>query len=96
MSEEEADRRRAIVQLATAILSLAVMMWHLTPEHHRKLLEMRLAAASRRLCERAALRCGHQSMTVELTTGQARYEIPWLLSMARDKAAAWYERARSA
>lgn len=95
MSEEEARRREAVVKLVTALLTLAVMMWHLIPDHKKSLTKMRLAAASRQLCERGALRLGLQSMRIELTTGQQRYEVPLLLSVARDKAAAWYEKSRS-
>lgn len=95
MSEEEARRQEAIAKLITALLTLAVMLWYLIPAHRRNLAQMWLAAGSRRLCERAALQLGRQGMTVELTTGQRRYELPYLLSLGRDKAAAWYERARS-
>ena len=94
MSEEEAKRREAIARLVLALAYIAVMAWYLIPEHQRKLTGMRLAAASRRLCERAALRAGHQSMTLELGTGQRRYELPYLLSLARDRAARFYDRLR--
>lgn len=95
MTEEQARRREAIVRLITALLSLSVMLWYLTPEHHRQLATMRLAAASGRACGRLAKMLARQSMNMELVTGRQRYEAPYLLSLARDQAERWYERTRS-
>jgi len=95
VSEEEARRQEAVTRLVIALLSLAVMTWYMIPEHRRTLMLMRLAAASRRLCERAALRTGHQGMSLELETGTQAYHLPYLLSRARDEIGALYDRLRN-
>jgi hypothetical protein len=94
VSEERARRLEAYVRLLIGVLSLAATAWFLTPEDQRKLLAMRLAEASRRRLGRAALRAGHEAMTVELQTGREAYSLAYWLATARDRAGEAYERLR--
>lgn len=90
------EKQTALVNLAGALAYLLVMGWYLTPPHQRKLAMMRLAAASRRLLGKAAAAAGRASMRTELATGRADYTLPYALSLAHDRARAWYDRLRQA
>jgi hypothetical protein len=90
----DAQRAEAWVKLATALMYAGAMVWLVIPEHRRQLLIMRVILAARSLAHRVALRAGEASMAMELRTGRERYEMPYLLSVARDRLAAAYDRAR--
>ena len=85
-------KQEALVNLIGALASLVVMGWYLTPAHQRQELVMRVTERTRRVLERAARSAGRQRMGVELATGRREYSVPYLLSVARDRAAAAYER----
>ncbi len=96
MTEQEAQRREAVLRMLIAAMSLAWMGWTMTPEHQRRLAMMRLAAASRRVLAAAARSAGHDAMGVELASGREAYGLPWLLSRGRDAAGRAYDRMREA
>ena len=55
---------------------------------------LRLAEGSRQLLSSAARQAGHTSMGTELATGQATYWLPYHLSLMRDKAKVFYDKAK--
>ena len=73
---------------------LAAVGWMMLPAHRRRLILMRLAAASRGLLSSLARRAGHISMGTELKTGREEYRLTSAISLSRDQMAAIYERLR--
>jgi hypothetical protein len=83
-----------ILSLLYALISIVWLMWILIPEHQRKLWAMRAAARIRQVTGTLAFRTGHQAMGLEIASNVENYRLPYLLSAARDKAAALYEKLR--
>jgi hypothetical protein len=96
--EPEQERSRpewpALVTKAAYLAYVGVVIWLTLPEHDRQAIRMRTAALVRQLAGSSARRAGVVSMGEELRTGHRLYGLPLLLSRLRDRAAAWYERAR--
>jgi len=99
-SQQDEDAARQL-ELATkilgllyALISLAWLMWMLIPEHRKRLWAMRAVQAIRQATGTLAFRTGHKAMGHELASSTENYALPYLLSVARDKAAAVYERLR--
>ncbi len=97
---EEEQRLRTAAALASALyglVSLGWLVWMLIPEHRKRLLGMKAAAAGRSLAGRAAFRTGHQAMGLELKgcgESGSGYAPVYLLSLARERAGRAYERMR--
>jgi hypothetical protein len=89
------EKREAQIKLMIVLIQLCVLGWFLIPQHQRRLAGMRLAAASGRLLAGLARRSGRACMATELRTGQEEYTLPLMLSTARDRMAAVYEKLRS-
>lgn len=93
--EERVQRR---LQIATELLGLAYtiyVMWVLLiPEHQRRLVLMRVTEAIRSAAGRAAFRTGHRAMSLEISASVENYELPYRLSLVRDRAAVIYEKLR--
>ena len=93
MSEPEGPGVQA-VKVALVLGQLAAVGWMMLPAHRRRLILMRLAAASRGLLSSLARRAGHMSMGTELKTGVEEYKLTSAISLSRDQMAAVYERLR--
>ena len=85
-----------MARLLASLAYLAVVSWMMLPDHKRRELKMKAARTAQSLSDRLARRAGDSSMGTELRTGQRRYEVPYLLSLAREQAGRLYERQRSA
>ena len=88
-----AEAARQVVILVFAVITLLAVLALSKPDLARTL-RMRAAAGSRRHLTWLARRAGHSSMRTELETGRQQYQIPMILSLMRDKAAAFYDRER--
>ena len=84
--------KQAVILLFAVVTMLVVMSLH-DPDFLRTW-RMRLAEGSRRLLSWLAHRAGHTSMGIELTAGREQYDLPYLLSRMRDRAAELYDRER--
>jgi hypothetical protein len=84
----------AILSLAYALASVLWLLWIMVPESTRRLWLMRVVHQMRGFLGRAAFRAGHQAMGLEISGHGVNYALPLTLSVARDKAAAVYERLR--
>lgn len=93
MSGERPGPERAAAVLVV-LAELVVLVVYLVPEHTRRLWAMRAAAWAARSAGRAAAWAGRRAMADELAGGAGRYELPVVLSRARDAAWATYERMR--
>lgn len=90
------QRQEAQLRLIYTAVSLGVVAWYLIPQHQKKLWAMAAAEKTRRLLDLGAHRAGHQAMGLELSSGRRDfYNLPYVLSVARDKARDAYERLRS-
>ena len=98
MSEaaEEAKKEAAkqLVQIVAMLIIVAISMAVHNPDFF-KTVKMKIAYFAQRQAGRFARRTGDMSMGAELRTGRQQYAIPYYLSLVRDKAAAFYEKARS-
>jgi len=95
--EEALEKAAQVMGLAYATLSLAYLLWMLwmhIPEHRRRLLLMITVNRADRFLGRLAFRTGHQAMGREISGQGQNYGLPLVLSAARDKAAAAYEKLR--
>jgi hypothetical protein len=96
---DEEQERPAWPQMVTAAMYLAYLagaVWMSLPAHRRAEIRMKTAARVRAVAAAGARRAGEASMGHELRTGRRLYGLPYLLSVARDRAARAYDRARSA
>lgn len=80
--------KQAVILLFMMAGMIAVMAVQ-DPDFLRTL-RMRLAAASSRLLDVLAHHTGHSSMGVELATGKQSYNLPYRLSLLRDKCRRFY------
>jgi hypothetical protein len=85
-----------LARLLAQLAYLAMVAWMVLPEHKKRELAMRAARTAQSLSGQLARRAAVRSMEAELRTGHRRYELPYLLSLARDQAQKLYERERSA
>ena len=83
-----------ILSLAYAVISILWLIWILVPEHQRRLWAMKAANRTRQVMGTLAFRTGHQAMGLELASSVENYRLPYLLSVARDRAAAFYNKLR--
>lgn len=90
------QRQEAQLRLIYTAVSLGVVAWYLIPQHQKKLWAMAAAERARRLLDRGARHAGYQAMGRELSSGRMDfYNLPLVLSVARDKARGLYEKMRS-
>ena len=87
----KAEAAKQAVILVFVVITLLVMMALSKPDSLRTA-RLRVAAASSRLLSSLSRRAGRTSMGIELTSGTEWYQIPLLLSRARDTATRMYER----
>jgi len=90
-------RQPGKLELALAVISTAVMMWLMLPEHQRRLLVMRSLARAQALAARAAHLEGHAAMGDELAglaQARQRYSATYQLSRLRDAISGQLERMR--
>jgi len=99
VAEQQTDDRGAawarLILTGAYLAYVGAMVWLSLPEHRRREIRMRAAARMRAGAALGARRAGVASMAEELRTGRRLYGLPYLLSRARDRAAGWYEGARS-
>lgn len=88
-AKSEAAKQAVILVFMVATV-LVVMAIH-SPDSLRTL-RMRSAAASSKLLAGAARGAGRVCMKIELSAGWEDYQIPYLLSLARDSARLMYKR----
>lgn len=99
-ADDAAAREQFLIRLkiATELLGLAYMMYALwillVPEHSRRLILMRAAAAVRQRAAKAAFRTGHQAMGLEISGCGRNYELSYRLSQLRDAANRAYDKLR--
>ena len=90
-------RQPGKLELALAVISTAVMIWLMLPEHQRRLLVMRSLARGQALAGRAARLEGHAAMGDELaglSQARQRYSAAFWLSRARDQLGTQLDRMR--
>lgn len=93
---DDGNEPSPVLKLLLQLAYLAAVTWLMLPEHKRKELTMRAALQLQGLSGRLARLAAVRSMGAELRTGARRYELPYLLSLARDRAQRLYDQARSA
>ncbi len=97
-SEDETTRRiertAAMMSLAYGLASLLWLMWYLIPPHQRRLLLMRATWSLHQTARNAACRAGRRAMGREIRGSSPRYRLPYILSLAADRAHRIYEKAR--
>lgn len=98
-SDEEAARLRkqeTQLLLVGGAASLIATGWFLIPQHQKRLWGMQVAETVRRLLDRGAHHAGYQAMALELDSGRTDfYSLPYVLSVARDRARSVYDQLRS-
>ena len=96
MDEQDPVARR--LEIVARLLSLGYatwMLWTLVPEPRKRRMIMRAALAIQNCADWAASHTAAQAISLEATTGsEPSYALPYGFSRIREKAAAWYERAR--
>lgn len=100
-SDEDRQKTKLLMQIASGLVTLGVAAAYLWMENSQinpsanQQLKMRVTHGLQRLLDRAAHRAGYQAMGAELTSGRTDfYGLPLVLSVARDKARARYEKMR--
>lgn len=93
---DTAARVELALRLAYTLACLLLLVWMMIPEHRRRLTMMRMAEGTRKVAGRAAYRAGHLAMGQEISGCGENYNVPLVLSVCRDKAAAVVERMRYA
>lgn len=89
------DRQRALrLNLIMVLASLAYLGWTMTPPHTRQLWAMQTTAWARKALTSCARHAGRAAMTRELQGDEPAYELPYLLSLARDRLGALYDHMR--
>lgn len=83
-----------LAALVTVLVELAAMVWVMVPDHRKRELAMRAAAAGRRVTATLASRTARAAMARELASGADDYQVPYWFSRARDACARAYERLR--
>jgi hypothetical protein len=95
MTEEQQAERLKLIEAAISLALSAWMVWQvMVPASTKQLLRMRLLAAGQRMTATCARRAGAASMRAELRGQGARYEVPYGLSLARERLGRAYDRAR--
>lgn len=97
MEQESKSLKRILAETAISVAYLLAAAWAMAPEHTRSLWGMRASSTAGRLLEKAARRAGRAGMAAELRAGRPvseHYQLPYLLSCARDACARAYERFR--
>jgi hypothetical protein len=92
--EERLAQRLKLAEAAIALGMTAWCLWSMIPAHRRQLWRMRMLAVAHGWTDSAARRTGAASMGVELACGREDYVVPYVLSVGRDRLAAWYDRTR--
>lgn len=93
--DEDARVTRLKIVTQMVMLGYALwMLWTLIPEDKKRRAAMAAMAGIRSCADRTAFRTGHQAMAQELRSGTENYELPYLCSRVRDKAACVYEGMR--
>jgi hypothetical protein len=96
VSDEEKLAQR--IKLIEASLSIGITLWmiwfQLIPAHRRQLWRMTVLATVSGWTGTAARRAAAGSMRAELAGAGQRYELPYALSLARDRLARAYDSAR--
>jgi hypothetical protein len=93
--EPDSDLTQTL-NLLGAILGLIYLLWAMwtlmVPETARREWKMRTALSCARGMSRLGRRAAAASLAREVTTGQARYEVPYYLMMGSDRLMAAYYR----